>query len=252
MLKRIKVGTIIYLCLMCATVNAQEENHTVEQVEKKNVVKLNLSALAFRNISLQFERQIGKRTSIAAQVRTIPYGKLPFQSVFENIEDNGDVQFDQFKFGSFGIVPEFRFYLGKKGALHGFYIGPFLNYSNYKMDLPVNYTSGTTEKTGVFNGKLDAITGGIQFGSQFSLGKNIVLDWWIFGPNYGSADGTLNFIGSLTPQEQDDLRRELEDVKNEAPLEAIQSYNVTANGASVVVKGPWGGLRGGLLLGFRF
>jgi len=237
---------------MCSIGFAQEEKSEAEPLQKKNVVKLNVTALAFRNISLQYERQIGKRTSIAAQVRTIPYGKLPFQSTFENIEDNGDVPFDQFKFGSFGVTPELRFYLGKKGALHGFYIGPFINYSNYKMDLPISYTSGTTEKTGVFNGKLNTITGGIQFGSQFSLGKKIVLDWWIFGPNYGTADGTLNFAAALTQLEQDDLRRELEDVKNEAPFETIKSYNVDNNGASVEVKGPWGGMRGGFLLGFRF
>jgi hypothetical protein len=148
-------------------------------------------------------------------------------------------------------VPEFRYYVGRKGALHGFYIGPFVSISNYKMNLPINYNN---TKTGIFDGKLNAITVGLQLGKQFRLGNSLTLDWWILGPNYGSANGTLNFTGaSLTTSDQSDLTTQLEDLKNKAPFNAIKSYSVSSTGASVVVKGPWGGLRGlGFSLGFRF
>ena len=253
MQKTIKIGAIFYLCFLCFTVNAQKEKNVQKEkvTEKKNIVKINLPALAFKNISLQYERKIGKRTSIAVNVHTIPFGQLPFQSTFKNIGNSSDVQYDQFKLGSFGVVPEFRYYVGRKGALHGFYIGPFVSISNYKMNLPINYNNNT--KTGIFDGKLNATTGGLQLGAQFSLGKKVVLDWWILGPNYGSANGTLNFTGTLTQVDQDDLKTQLEKIKNDAPLNAITSYSVSSTGASVVVKGPWGGLRGlGFSLGFRF
>ncbi len=253
MQKTIKIGAIFYLCFLCFTVNAQKEKNVQKEkvAEKKNIVKINLPALAFKNISLQYERKIGKRTSIAVNVHTIPFGQLPFQSTFKNIGNSSDVQYDQFKLGSFGVVPEFRYYVGRKGALHGFYIGPFVSISNYKMNLPINYNNNT--KTGIFDGKLNATTGGLQLGAQFSLGKKVVLDWWILGPNYGSANGTLNFTGTLTQVDQDDLKTQLEKIKNDAPLNAITSYSVSSTGASVVVKGPWGGLRGlGFSLGFRF
>jgi hypothetical protein len=53
-------------------------------------------------------------------------------------------------------------------------------------------------------------------------------------------------------QEQSDLKTNLEDLKNNAPLNTIKSYTVNGNGASVTAKGPWGGLRGlGFCLGIR-
>ena len=253
MQKTIKFGAFFYLCFICFTVNAQKEKNVQKEkvAEKKNIVKINLPALAFKNISVEYERQVGKKSSVSINVHTIPFGTLPFQSTFKNISNNSNVQYDKFKFGSFGVVPEFRYYVGRKGALHGFYIGPFVSISNYKMNLPINYNN---TKTGIFDGKLNAITVGLQLGKQFRLGNSLTLDWWILGPNYGSANGTLNFTGaSLTTSDQSDLTTQLEDLKNKAPLNAIKSYSVSSTGASVVVKGPWGGLRGlGFSLGFRF
>lgn len=249
MLKTIKAAAVFYLCIICPTANAQKEKDAEPQ--KNNIIKINLPALAFKNISLQYERKVGKKTSVAVNVHTIPFGKLPFQNLFKDISNNSSVQYDKFKLGSFGIVPEFRFYVGKKGALRGFYIGPFASYNNYKMNMPINYSNNT--KTGIFEGKLNAITGGLQLGAQFKLGKNMILDWWILGPNYGSANGTLSFSGALTPSEQSDLKTQLENLKRDAPLKTIKSYTVTSTGATVVAKGPWGGLRGmGFNLGFRF
>ena len=257
MQKSIKFSTVFYLCFISIAATAQmeknEQKEKEQTAEKKNVLKINLPALAFKNISVEYERQIGKKTSVLVNVHTIPFGSLPFQSTFKSLADSSDVQYDLFKLGSFGIVPQFRFYVGKKGALHGFYIGPFFSYNSYKTSIPVKYTSGATTKNGIFDGKLNTTTGGIQFGSQFSLGKNVVLDWWIFGPNYGSASGTLSLATALTQSEQDNLKIELENIKNDVPFNAIKSYTVSSTGASIVAKGPWGGLRaGGFSLGFRF
>lgn len=121
------------------------------------------------------------------------------------------------------------------------------------MNLPISYASGTTTKTGIFDGKLNAVTGGLQFGTQFSLGKNVVLDWWILGPNYGSANGTLTLTTALTNQEKTDLQIKLDQLKADAPLKVIKSATASNTGAIIVAKGPWGGLRGlGFSLGFRF
>jgi hypothetical protein len=118
------------------------------------------------------------------------------------------------------------------------------------MNLPINYNNNT--KTGIFDGKLNAITGGLQLGKQFRLGNSLTLDWWILGPNYGSANGTLNFTGALTTSDQSDLTTKLKDLTNKAPFKNSK-YSVSSTGASLVVKGPWGGLRGlGFSLGFRF
>ncbi len=209
--------------------------------------------MAFKNISVEYERQVGKKSSVSVNVHTIPFGQLPFQSAFKNLASNSGVQYDQFKLGSFGVVPEFRFYLGKRGNLHGFYIGPFVSISNYKMNLPISYTSGTSTRTGIFDGKLNAVTGGLQLGAQFNLGKSLTLDWWILGPNYGSANGTLSLTTALTNQEKTDLQTKLDQLKADAPLKVIKSATASNTGATIVAKGPWGGLRGlGFSLGIRF
>jgi len=255
MQKTIKFGAIFYLCFICFTVNAQKEKNVQKEkvTEKKNIVKINLPALAFKNISVEYERQVGKKSSVSINVHTIPFGQLPFQSAFKNLASNSGVQYDQFKLGSFGVVPEFRFYLSKKGNMRGFYIGPFLSISNYKVSLPISYTSGTATKTGIFDGTLNTFTGGLQFGTQFSLGKNVVLDWWLFGPNYGSANGTLTLTTALNNQEKADLQTKLDQLKADAPLNTIKSATASNTGATIVAKGPWGGLRGlGFSLGFRF
>ncbi len=210
-----------------------------------------MPALAFKNISLQYERVIGKRSSLAVNVRSIPFSDLAFQSQLKSIFDYAVFEYDQLKLGSFGITPEFRYYVGKKKVLRGFYLGPFISYTSYKINLPIRYNNNS--KTGIFDGDLKSFTGGLQFGSQFKIGKNLFLDWWILGPNYGSASGTLSFAGTLTPSEQSDLEKELEMQKMDAPFDAIKSYTVNLSGGNIVVKGPWGGLRGlGFCLGFGF
>lgn len=93
MQKTIKIGFIFYLCLICFSVTAQKEKFKEKESisAKANVIKINLPALAFKNISVQYERQVGRKTSVALNVHTIPFGQLPFQSAFKNIADNSGV-----------------------------------------------------------------------------------------------------------------------------------------------------------------
>jgi hypothetical protein len=248
--------TLKKTCLLLLSLNANvyiyaQNGDSIPAIEKNNVVKINLSSLIFKNISLQYERKISKKSSVALNVHMIPFGQVPLKKAVEKIIDDPSVPVDKLKLGNFGITPEYRFYLGKRGALHGFYFGPFISYNNYKADLPVTYDNDT--RTGIFSGTLSAYTFGLQLGAQWKLGKNVVLDWWILGPNYGSAKGDLILASQLSEMEQTSLRDELRQLKEDAPLEVIKSYNVNANGATIVVKGPWAGLRGmGFNIGYKF
>jgi hypothetical protein len=217
--------------------------------DSSNVIKINLSALLMRNISVQYERKISPKMALALDIHLLPFGKLPYQSVVSDIVDVSNIDFTRANIGAFGIIPELRFYPGKKGALRGFYFGPFVSYSRYKTDLPINYSS----KTGIFNGDISTITGGLQIGIQSKLSKKIYLDIWIIGPNYGGSSGNLVFKGNLDEVEQSALRFSIQDVKDNFPIKFIKSYKVDQNGGDINVKGPWAGLRGaGINLGFRF
>ncbi len=88
-----------------------------------------------------------------------------------------------------------------------------------------------------------------MLGAQWKLGKQWYLDWWIIGPNAGAAKGDISGRALLSPSEQQALEAELEDL--DLPLTNFK-YTVTATGADVRVKGPWGGARAGLCVGLRF
>ena len=53
----------------------------------------------------------------------------------------------------------------------------------------------------------------------------------------------------LTAQEQADLREQLEDIDVRL---TDKSVTVNASGASMKLGGPWGGIRSGISLGFKF
>ncbi|MEO6228635.1 MAG: DUF3575 domain-containing protein [Ferruginibacter sp.] len=239
------------LLFFILSVNAfSQKKDTLTGYQKNNIIKINLSALVFKNFSFQYERKISRSTTVGVNVHYMPFSKLPFLSSIEKAVDDPDVPVDLIKLGSTGITPEIRFYVGKKGAFHGFYIAPYANYTNYKTDLPIDYDT----KTGIFNGNVKAITGGILFGAQWNLSKTVYLDWWIIGPAYGSGKGNLDLNTTLSPTEQTDLRDQIEDLRADAPFDKIiESYTVDANGARIRASGPWAGLRGlGFNIGIRF
>lgn len=133
-----KIVPAAFLCLVLSvTAFAQnEEEDEPTESTKNNIVKINLSSLVVKNISVQYERKVAKRIAVAANVQCRPFGKLPFLTTIENTIDDPGVTANQIKWGGLGVTPEVRFYLGKKGAPQGFYLAPFANISNYKADLP--------------------------------------------------------------------------------------------------------------------
>lgn len=231
--------SIFVLLLSCYTCYPQLNN---------NAIKINLSGLVVRNISVQYERKVSHKISLALGFRDLPFGTLPFSKAISNLVDNPNVQFNRMNIGSIAVTPELRFYPGKK-PMKGFYVGPFISFANYKTDLPIEYNT----KTGFFKGSVKTITGGLQVGSQFRLTKNFFLDWWILGPNFGGSSGALTFTGALSANEQIILAAELEQIKKDVPFNFIETYNVDNNGAMINIKGPWAGLRGlGINLVYQF
>ena len=242
-----KIIIIIAIGLYGSTAFAQEEE---AEIEKKNIIKINLPALAFKNISLQYERAVGKKISVAGTFRFMPKGSLPFSSNISKWADDAELdrQLSNTNVGNFAIMPELRFYLGKKGALRGFYIGPFASFASYNADLLYEYEDGVT-KTIPLSGNVNTITGGLMFGAQWKLSNAISLDWWILGPNYGGSKGDLSGKQALSPSEQQSLRDELADL--DIPLTKF-TYDVNATGAAINFKGPWAGVRAGICIGFNF
>jgi hypothetical protein len=227
------------------------------QDEGANIVKVNLFSLPLKNINVEYERSLTRKISVALGFRYMPKGSIPFSNSIANLlNEDGDNWDDRIRgatLGNYAITPTIRFYMGR-GNLRGFYVAPFARIAKYSASL--NYAfevnSGTTSRTEdlPLAGDVRTFTGGILFGSQFSLAKNLSLDWWIFGPQYGTSNGSISGKRQLSADEQRDLRDQLGEIEDLPVVKA--TYVVDGNGATVNFKGPWAGIRAGLALGFRF
>jgi hypothetical protein len=228
-----------------------------EEEPARNFIKLNLTSLVFKNYSLQYERVLNKTVSLAASFRTMPKTSIPFKStILKQVgEDDPDTEeiLESLRLNNVAFTPEVRFYVGKKGYGRGFYIAPFYRYAKFNINkFVVDYQSVANVEGNVnLSGDFSAHTGGILFGAQWALGRRLCLDWWILGPHYGGGSGTFAGITNkpLTQDEQNDVRRQLEDI--DIPF-TDKTVNVNANGASLTLDGPWAGIRAGISFGIRF
>lgn len=250
-----KLFLLLALGLISGTSFAQEqaavpESRVSMESEGKNLVKLNLLALPLRNISLGYEHQIGRKVTAGLGVRLMPKGGLPIRSTISDLIDDPetDRQLDELEIGNVSFTPEVRFYMGKE-VMRGFYLAPFARISNYNVEMPFEFDVNGTTQLIPLSGKLNTFTGGLQIGAQWRLGGKMYLDWWILGPQYGSANGSIDGKKTLNAQEQQELRNELQDI--EVPF-AETTTTVNGSGARLDIKGPWAGLRAGLCLGVRF
>lgn len=228
--------------------------------KKESMIKINVPALAFKNISLQYEQKTSKKQSFAVAIRYMPKSSVPFKKTIQDLFTDTTIKLDQAKMGNFGVSPEYRFYFGKNGTLNGFYVGGFLSFNHYNDDIPINYydyvSNKFIDKIAVFKGSLNTFTAGIQFGAQWKLSEKLNLDWWIAGPNYGINKGEFKFNGSLNPTfEQVSLYVKMNLLKEVVPLVKVEipQGSPNDNGASFKTSGGWAGIRAmGLNLGYRF
>lgn len=223
----------------------------------KNIFKINLTAIPLKNYSFQYERVITRKFSVALGFRTMPASGLPMRSSIENAVGSDDEQtlktIRSTKIGNTAVTPEVRFYLSKKGYGRGFYVAPYYRYSKFVCkEIPVEYDgTGGQVKTITMKGDMTSHCGGLMLGAQWTLSKSVSLDWWIVGAQYGKAKGTFTGISdiALTQAEQDDIKETIDGL--DIPFGNFK-YNVTSNGVTGSIDGPWGGLRSGITIGIRF
>jgi hypothetical protein len=242
----------LFACFATSTAQTTESDETFSEA---NLVKINLAALPASTFSVQYERAVAEKISVALGLRLMPESGLPLKSFIKNLIDDDEAwgHFENLKISNFALTPEVRFYMGQS-VFRGFYIAPFARYANYnaKMSFDFEYEhpiTGTVEDTMPLDGKISTLTGGVMFGAQWKLSKLVYLDWWILGPHYGTSSGDITGHKSLSSEEQTGLREALSDLDD---LPFVKGYEVSSTGAQVDIKGPWGGVRAGVALGFRF
>lgn len=220
---------------------------------KRNIVKMNLTSVIFRNFQFSYERTITKRLGLQVSYGVMPSGQIPLIDQYIKDDDIKNI-----KIGSNNLTLDARIYLGR-GYGQGFYVAPYYRYSHFNIDnITYNYKSEDPANTGqkipiAFSGKTNANNLGLMIGSQWLLGRkdNWVLDVWFIGGHLGGATGTITGHSGkpLTPYEQQQLKEDIENLDV-----SLFKYNVTtnANGAIIDVDSSWYGVRSGISFGYRF
>jgi len=120
--------------------------------------------------------------------------------------------------------------------------------------VPVQFTNqeGGTNQA-LFDGKIKAYSGGIMFGTQYTLWQRMVLDIMIIGGHYGHCNGNLlaeNINPPMTPLEQQSLQHNIN--KNNGKTFKVSGQVTSPTSAVINISGPWAGIRTGVNLGVRF
>lgn len=228
-----------------------------------NIIKANLSSLAFGNYHVTYERSIAKKLSLSISYRFMPKTGIPYANQLQDLINNPDVKVAGIQMANNAITPELRLYLGT-GKMKGFYIAPYVRFANFDLRVPIMYDNPAiagAKKEVTFDGSIKSTSAGLMIGMQKQIAKKLVLDIWFIGGHYGSSEGTLNAVinpplssGPPPFDERAALQSELDNLKNNGGPFKFEG-TVNSNGAGAVIKstGPWAGLRGAMIsLGFRF
>jgi hypothetical protein len=222
----------------------------------KNIIKLNLTSIALKHYSLQYERTLTKKRSVAIGIGFSPNVGLPFKKTLLDLFDgNADARkaIETTVFNKITITPEYRFYLGKKEAPSGFYIAPFIRYTHMSISQDYEFTPSSNKlHVAHLKGKFSGIGTGVKFGAQWALGRRVTLDWWIAGPFIGAMNASFHGtddMTDMTAQDKAELESDIESV--DIPLWKIDA-TVGNNKIDAKLKGPFYGVLAGLNLGIRF
>ncbi|MBK6632968.1 MAG: DUF3575 domain-containing protein [Chitinophagaceae bacterium] len=121
--------TLLFFLFTCSTAALMAQDEEADPAPAKNMVKLNLPALALKNITLQYERAVAKKVTVAGTFRLMPKGSIPLKSTFIKLADDPDTerQLNNLEVGNIAFMPEVRYYFSKRG-IPRFLPGPFCQY----------------------------------------------------------------------------------------------------------------------------
>jgi len=161
-----KTVVLFLLSVITFTSFAQSDENVAQE---KNVLKVNTLALIIGTGSIFYERKVSELVSAQMGVGYMNY----------NLGET--------KFSGLILTPEARFYV-RKNAIDGFYIAPYLRYSQYKY----NDEEGTDE------GSFTSMGGGAAFGMQWIMKKGFTMDLF-FGGHY--TDGSVDIQSGGEPND---------------------------------------------------
>ncbi|MBR9859258.1 DUF3575 domain-containing protein [bacterium] len=178
----------------------------------RNIIKTNLISDAFLIINLNYELKISNSYSVGMIAGVMPERTYSLDaSAFNN--DGDDIAYSgEISPSGVFVSPYIRKYF--KGAMTGFYMELFTKYYNYGFEIPYDYEKNNSTVMTAAVGKASAIGGGLSAGTQISLGKLFVLDFYAgLGLGYATARAETN-DPQLDAQDYADIKEEMQGISD--------------------------------------
>lgn len=224
-----------------------------------NIVKLGLGSILNRTVNLEYERVLTEKTSFLAEVGIgLPadIGETVFNASGINDGTNVNaIDVTSGKYNSFYFVGEYRFYTKGEGA-KGFYVAPYLKFSNYSIDFEGTYTNtdrGFTDIPSEINTGMFVAALGASIGYQWLVNDKVAINWNIVG-----LGGSINRINAgFTSSDEGVFEAWEQDVRDFlSGVPSGSSIDITSDNASKTIEGsgsfPFVNLRVGLSVGYKF
>lgn len=218
-------------------------------IAQSNSIELGLGGLAVGSFNFRYERLITPKSSLQFTISPL----IPRKLNPEDIEDINDATFEDGKLNGFTVLPEYRFYFGKGEGMRGFYVGPYLRYTNYGFKV-----NGTIDsEPGSASLRLSSLGAGIQIGAQWIISNHFTIDWHIVGLG---GDG----YNLRLKMEADDINYDIQGFYDEFIAEwqeideeiivNLENYVTKLDLNKFVINVPFAaiGFRAGISLGYAF
>lgn len=191
---------------------------------QQNVIKLGLGSALWTNVHLKYERAIGEKASLQVGV----LWDTPSKFLRTEFSAN-DFDFAVNKRG-FMVIPEFRYYLGKKDAPAGFYLGAYSKIGRtvlYENDIPVTNEKIPTD----FMVNTNQFAFGGTMGVNFIINESFSIDWNIMGIGFNYFSTNFSFESDedlfISKEEQIEEFREFLEGNDETSPYADRIINIT-------------------------
>lgn len=173
------VFLFLFITLFTSYLHAQTNFGPVQKIPHKDLLKINVAALAFGNISMMDEYTIGNRYSISLGANYINHhffkGDLKHNMRSTNLHVTG-----------VGTTLEFRYYTSAtKEIPAGFFMGSFMQYTHFIQDAKTDYKDTASDPASAHY-DVHSITLGLTFGYQFIFGYHYSLEIFA-GPDYTAS-----------------------------------------------------------------
>ena len=252
--------TFVFILIASAGFCANGDVLTEDSLKiKKRMLKYNpLGTIVWKSVPLYYEHRLNKVVSFSLGGGfIIPHNIRT--SVLSFDESWLSANFSDGRVTGYFFTPEFKFYVGGRGP-KGFYISRYLRYGSTKLSFAGDFDDNNGNSATIdVSVTLKEYGTGRQFGYQWILGENVMLDFFFLGLRTSEYVLTLDANASVKSEQWEQWQEEhlqpyhdwLDESEFGFILEKLP-YEFSKKGVKFSYPFTLGNIRHGISVGIRF